>query len=143
VWNDIGRLAYLEPNAAPGTCGDSRAFFKIGIAETLAAGSNGSIFSAEVPTDEPELCTCLPETCDAVCEATEPTDTDGAQRCDACDNCPNVFNYDQTDTNGNGIGNTCEFALLVIKGGTGSGTVTDRELIVALTVKKATIAALQ
>ena len=34
------------------------------------------------------------------------TDSDGVL--DNVDNCPNVYNPDQTDTNGNGIGDACE-----------------------------------
>ncbi len=35
-------------------------------------------------------------------------DTDGDTFLDLLDNCPKVVNLDQTDTNGNGIGNACE-----------------------------------
>jgi hypothetical protein len=45
--------------------------------------------------------------CD-VCSGTESGDTDLDGICDAIDNCPDVYNPDQADSNGNGIGDACE-----------------------------------
>ena len=36
------------------------------------------------------------------------TDTDGNGVGDACDNCVNDINADQTDTDMNGVGNVCD-----------------------------------
>jgi len=42
---------------------------------------------------------CIPDDCE--------TDTDGDGYIDDCDNCPSVFNPDQADCNGDGIGDAC------------------------------------
>jgi hypothetical protein len=49
-----------------------------------------------------------------------PKDTDGDGIPDAVDNCPTVFNPDQADSNGNGIGDACE-PVAAVPGGDNTG----------------------
>jgi hypothetical protein len=47
-------------------------------------------------------------TCDAACVAVPCVDPDGDGVCDPVDNCPTDANADQTDTDGDGIGDACD-----------------------------------
>jgi hypothetical protein len=70
-------------------------------AENLANGTGGVAFqSTGTPADMASTITAIISTAVA--------DSDGDGWNNACDNCPNTWNPDQADSNGNGIGDVCE-----------------------------------
>ena len=79
--------------------------FTITVQEGETSGCEPAVGTA---CDDGDACTAN-DTYDANCNCIgtmEDTDADGI--CDAIDNCPNIANPDQTDTNNDGIGDTCE-----------------------------------
>lgn len=65
--------------------------------------------------DDGDVCNGV-ETCNTatgMCQAGTPLpDTDGDGTCNATDNCPSVFNFGQSDGNGNGVGDLCDTETL-------------------------------
>ena len=68
---------------------------------------------------------------DCACDTLNNQDTDGDAIPDSCDNCPNVFNPSQSDSNSNGIGDSCEvICLATLTGDVNiSGTLTAADII--------------
>ena len=58
-------------------------------------------------------------------------DSDGDGIPDLSDNCPNIYNPDQVDSNGDGIGDVCEATLIQLSSFT--ATLSDRKIILAWT----------
>ncbi len=86
-----------DPNKSdPGLCG-------CGVPDTDTDGDGAPDCRDNCPNDsnklEPGECGCGVEDAD--------TDLDGIPDCD--DNCPDIYNADQTDIDGNGVGDACDF----------------------------------
>jgi hypothetical protein len=88
----------------------------------LVAGtlSNGCPSETVTATAEPVTVTPVPTTPSVVVV----TDTDADSVPDSSDNCPTVYNLDQADSNGNGIGDVCETAPDVTPSATAEVVVT-------------------
>ncbi|MFO0759684.1 MAG: kelch repeat-containing protein [Byssovorax sp.] len=80
--------------------------------EVLVAGGGGNgTHTATCELYTPDFADGEGDNCPNV-ENPDQTDTDGDGVGDACDNCPGVANPDQTDSDGDGAGNACDLTCL-------------------------------
>ncbi|MGA1790388.1 MAG: putative metal-binding motif-containing protein [bacterium] len=59
----------------------------------------------------PEICDQKDNNCDGFIPGNETADTDGDGVVECADNCPDVWDPNQTDSDGNGIGDVCELTI--------------------------------
>ena len=76
----------------------------------------------------------VPDGCDICPGYSDHIDNDIDDVPDSCDNCPDVFNPDQADKNGNGIGDACDF-ICGDANGDGSANVGDAVFLISYVFK--------